>query len=190
MPTEQKTWTEYDVKELKTRDIAIELENGNWRIIHHFFWQGDRGIGGTECIKIWPTTDDNDGWRQVGEPTGRVLYDGGGNTWGSKFYSLGTESYTSQSIFWGESDQNALFASFSLPLKGENCRGYVSYEVELVEEGWILNSWSNYTHQVKWWNYPLMTAQQYSMSGILYGGAFETAQSAIQLFDLWDEERS
>ncbi|OUQ81085.1 hypothetical protein [Flavonifractor sp. An100] len=181
-----RSWREYDVKELKTSDIAVELENGNWRIIHHFFWQGDRGIGGTECLKIWPTDRLNEGWRREGEPTGRVLYDRGGNTFESDFYFLGEESYTAQSIFWGQTYNNDLFAAFSLPLTGENCRGYVSYEIELVEEGWIIDSWSNYTHQVKWWNYPLMTAMQYSQAGMLYGGDFETAQSAIQLFDLWD----
>ncbi|MGI5962844.1 MAG: hypothetical protein ACOX7N_03895 [Lawsonibacter sp.] len=179
--------TVYDVKELKTSDIAVELENGNWRIIHHFFWQGERGIGGTECMKIWPTDQENEGWRRVGAPSGQVLYDRNGTTFASDFYSLGMEDYTSQSIFWGESNRNDLFAVFSLPLVGENCRGYVSYEVEMVEEGWIINSWSNYTHQTGWWNYPLMTAKQYSASGILFGGKFETIQSAIQLFDLWDE---
>lgn len=179
--------TVYDVKELKTSDIAIELENGNWRIIHHFFWQGDRGIGGTECLKIWPADQENEGWRRVGKPTGRVLYDRGGTTFESDFYSLGEESYTASSIFWGESNHSDLFATFSLPLTGENCRGYVSYEIELVEEGWIINSWSNYTHQVKWWNYPLMTARQYAQAGILFGGKFDTIQSAIQIFDLWED---
>ena len=179
--------TVYDVKELRTSDIAVELENGDWRVIHHFFWQGDRGLGGTECMEIWPTDQDNEGWRQVGAPTGRVLYDWKGNTYTSGFYSLGTERYSSQSIFWGLTDSTGLFADFSLPLRGENCRGYVSYQVEMVEGGWILNSWSNYTHQVEWWNYPLMTARQYAMSGTLFGGAFDTVQSAIQLFDLRDE---
>ena len=51
----------------------------------------------------------------------------------------------------------------------------------MVEEGWLLSSWSNYTHQVSWLNYPAMTAQEYDMSGMLNGfGAFETSQSAIQ----------
>ena len=80
-----------------------------------------------------------------------------------------------------------LFADFSFPLRGENCRGYVAYEVEVTERGWIINSWSNYIHQVKWWNYPLQTARQYAMSGILFGGTFDKVQSAIQLFELWDD---
>ena len=59
----------------------------------------------------------------------------------------------------------------------------------MVEEGWIIDSWNNYTHQVKWLNYPLMTAQEYDMSGIWGGfGAFDTSQTSIQFYP-WGEDK-
>ena len=81
-------------------------------------------------------------------------------------------------------------AVFSLPRRGERCRGYLTYGVETVEEGWLLDSWSNYTHQVKWLNYPAMTAQEYDRSGIWNGfGAFHTAQTAIQFYPASEAEK-
>ena len=172
-----------DVRELRASDIAVELPEGRWRIIHHFLWQGYPGPRTTECIKLWPTTQEQleGGWRQEGGLTGRLLYDWEGTTYTGDYYSISTVNYTSQSIFWGQTENTDPFALFSLPRRGDNCRGYLTYGAEMVEEGWLLSSWNNYTHQVSWLNYPAMTAQEYDMSGMLNGfGAFETSQSAIQ----------
>lgn len=176
--------TVYDVKELRLDDIAVELPEGRWRIIHHFLWQEDPGLRTTEAIKLW-STDRLDGWRMDGEITGRLLYDWAGTTYTGDYYRISTETYVSDSIFFGRSQNTDPFALFSLPRRGDACRGYLTYGVETVEEGWILDSWNNYTHQVKWLNYPAMTAQEYDMSGTWNGfGAFHTSQTAIQ-FNPW-----
>ena len=176
--------TVYDEKELRLSDIAVELPGGRWQIIHHFLWQADPGLRTTECIKLWPITEERlGGWRSEGVFTGRLLYDWEGRTYAGDYYSIETEHYTSDTVFWGETQSSDLFAVFSLPREGDRCRGYLTYGAELVDEGWLLSSWSNYTHQVKWLNYPAMTAQAFDMSGIWGGfGAFDTAQSAIQFY--------
>ena len=169
----------------------MELPGGRWRIIHHFLWQAEPGLRTTECISLWPTTRDGfDGWRQEGEVTGRLLFDWQGTTYEGDYYSISTEPYTVNSLFWGESQSTDPTALFSLPWRGERCRGYLTYGVETVEEGWLLDSWSNYTHQVKWLNYPAMTAQEYDRSGIWNGfGAFHTAQNAIQFYPASEAEK-
>ena len=183
--------TVYDVRELRLSDIAVELPGGRWRIIHHFLWQAEPGLRTTECISLWPTTRDGfDGWRQEGEVTGRLLFDWQGTTYEGDYYSISTEPYTTNSFFWGESQSTDPTAVFSLPRRGERCRGYLTYGVETVEEGWLLDSWVNYTHQVKWLNYPAMTAQEYDRSGIWNGfGAFHTAQTAIQFYPASETEK-
>lgn len=183
--THTQVSTVYDVKELRLSDIAVELPGGHWRIIHHFLWQEDPGLRTTECIKLWPAAQDRlEGWQQEGELTGRLLYDWAGTTYTGDYYRITTEHYTSSSLFWGETENTDPFALFSLPRQGERCRGYLTYGIQTVEEGWIIDSWSNYTHQIRLLNYPAMTAQEFDMSG-LWRGAFETAQTAIQ-FNPWD----
>ena len=182
--------TVYDVKELRLSDIAVELPEGRWRIIHHFLWQEDPGPRTTECIKLWPSCRDSmGGWRQAGGLTGRLLYDWEGVTYTGDYYSISTETYTSDSIFWGETQNTDPFALFSLPRQGERCRGYLTYGMETVEEGWLIDSWCNYTHQVGWLNYPAMTAQEFDQSGAFSGATFRTSQTAIQFDPLSDSEK-
>ncbi|MGE4277895.1 MAG: hypothetical protein AB7E30_12080 [Lawsonibacter sp.] len=175
--------TEYDVKELKLTSIAVELPEGHWRVIHHFLWQTKPAVrGSTECIRIWPAYRlDRDGFQLEGELSGRMLYDNGGVTYVGDYYSLKTEDYVSNSMFFGTTAGSDPFALFSLPARGEQCRGYVTYGMEELTPGSLLDSWVNYTHQTGYLNYPLMTAKQYAMSGMWGGGAFDTVQSAIQM---------
>lgn len=174
--------TEYDVYELKLTSVAVELPGGRWKVIHHFLWQADPGIRGTECIQLWTTDRSLDGWRGLESLTGRLLYDRDGVTYTGDFYSLGRTAYGYDSLFFGYTSGSDPMAAFSLPRTGENCRGYVAYETEAVEAGWLLDSWINYTHQVSRLNYPLVTALDYRTSGVLWGGAFDNAQCAIQFF--------
>ncbi len=174
--------TEYDVKELKLTNIAVGLPGNNWRVIHHFLWQEEPHVrGSTECIRLWPAGRlGKDGFRPAEAFSGRVLYDDGGTTYAADYYSLQTEDYVSNSPFFGPGSGSDPFALFSLPRRGEQCRGYVSYGMEQILPEYLLDGWINYTHQTRFLNYPLMTAQEYALSGMWGGGAFETAQAAIQ----------
>lgn len=152
----------YDQKELRLTTIALELPAGKWKVIHHFQWIIDPGFGGTEVIQLWPAYRKEEGWRSHGELTGQVLYDHQGQSYRSPFHSLDHESYSYQSIFWGEQASTDVFAEFSMPNSGQNQRGYVSYTMEALQEGWAINSWINYTHQTLWPRYPAITAKAYA----------------------------
>lgn len=174
--------TEYDVFELKLTSIAVGLPGDNWRVIHHFLWQAEPNVrGSTECIRLWPASRlGKDGFRLAEGFSGRVLYDEGSTTYVANYYSLQTEDYVADSVFFGARSGSDPFALFSLPRRGEKCRGYVSYGMVQIHPEYLLDGWINYTHQTRLLNYPLVTARQYSLSGVWGEGAFDTVQAAIQ----------
>lgn len=180
------TYTVYDVKELHLTGIGVELpgERSQWKVIHHFLWTADPGFYGTESIQLWPSYGARlQGWTSDGTFTGRVLYDREGQTFSAPYYSLGYETFTSNSIFWGQRTSTDMFAAFSMPGNGENHRGYVAYTLKETEEGWMLDSWMNYTHQMTWLQYPVVTAKEMRMSvGVNNAGAFRTIQDALQVY--------
>ncbi len=177
--------TVYDVKELRITGIGVELpgEREQWKIFHHFQWTTNPGFCGTESIQIWPTTRLDEGWMESEDMTGQILYDDDGKTYISSYYSLQAETYASTSIFFGEQTNHDLFATFSFPNGVENHRGYLSYTVEEVADGCIIDSWINYTHQMYWFQYPVLTAKEKRMvNGWNDAGAFKTIQDALQFY--------
>lgn len=173
--------TEYVVKEMKVTNLAVELPGKRWQIIHHFQWQAQPKYRTTECIALKTAARaDVEGVHMEGPVTGRLLYDKDGTTYLGDYYRLGVEDYTTDSIFWGATEYHCPMALFSMPLDGENCRGYLTYPMSAGEISKILQSWMNYTHQVGFWNYPLMTAEEYEKMGIWRSGSFQTAQASIQ----------
>lgn len=181
---EQKTV--YDVKELRITGVGVQIpgERERWIIFHHFLWTTDPGFYGTESIQLWPVYRDiADGWCSDGEVTGRVLYDKGGKTFAAPYYSLGNQTFTSNSIFWGEQTNTDVFATFSMPRQGENYRGYVAYLIAEMQDDYIISSWINYTHQRSWLQYPAMTAMEKRMTNSWNdAGAFMTVQDALQFY--------
>ncbi|MGI6029646.1 MAG: hypothetical protein ACOX81_09620 [Candidatus Heteroscillospira sp.] len=176
--------TEYDVKELRTTGVAVELpgDRGGWKIFHHFRWVVHPGFRGTEALQLWPTDRIDEGWSPAENLTGRLLCEIDGVTKTAPYYSLGRESYISNSFMWGERQNNDVFACFSLPRKGENCRGYVSYEVRENNEDYIIDSWVNYVHQRGYLQYPVMTAAERRMRGGFNDSVFFTVQDALQFY--------
>lgn len=178
--------TVYDTKELHLTDVAVELpgEREHWKIFHHFLWTINPGFQGTESLQLWPVYNHVEGWAAKDPPTGQVLYDDTeGNTYSASFYSLAAESYTTQSIFWGDRYVKDLFATFSLPSKGENQRGYVSYGIVVTQPGFIIDSWVNYTHQTSRWQYPVLTARENRKQGAWNDSfPFFTVQNALQFY--------
>ena len=104
-------------------------------------------------------------------------------TYAAPFFSLGEETYTASVVFFGESTYSRPFAAFSFPRRGENQRGYISYTIQENQDGYIIDSWINYTHQRSWLQYPVKTAMEYRMGGGWnQGSAFKTIQDALQFF--------
>ena len=178
-------YTVYDQKELRITGIALELpgEKESWKIIHHFQWVIDPGFRGTEVLHLWPAYRKGNGWNSAGELSGQVLYDHDGQVFSAPFYSLGQETYTQNSIFWGQQTSTDVFAEFSLPNRCENHRGYISYTVAAVQEGWSIDAWINYTHQTPWPQYPVITAKEKQQTmGVGDTHTFKTVQDALQFF--------
>ena len=178
--------TVYDVKELRLTGVAVQLpgERETWMVFHHFLWTTDPGFCGTEVLQIWPADENmQDGWRFAGDVTGRVLYDRDGQTFTASYHTLGRQTYTADSVFFGQRTNSDLFAAFSLPRHGEHARGYVAYSTTEVRDGYILSSGVYYTHQQSWLQYPVVTAMEKRLT-TTWGdsGAFRTVQDALQFY--------
>lgn len=180
----------YDVNELQLTNIAVELpdEREHWKLFQHFLWTVNPGFHGTESLQFWPVYRMGEGWSKAEECSGRLLYDKDGETFASPYHTLEEETYTSNSWFLGEQVSTDVFATFSLPDSGENQRGYVTYTVKEMSDGWIISSWINYTHQKHWWQYPVKTALEHRKTeGFSSRGAFITVQDAVQFNPTLDE---
>ena len=177
--------TVHEVKELLLTDVAVQLpgETQRWKIFHHFRWTVNPGFAGTEALQVWPAYRENEGWADAGSLTGQVLYDHGGMVYTAPFYTLADESNSSDSFFWGSREVTDVVATFSMPRKGEAHRGYVSYGIKAEKDGWMVNSWVNYTHQKSRLQYPVLTAAETRKA---YGWndayPFTTVQHALQFF--------
>ena len=147
-------------------------------------WTTDPGFCGTEVLQIWPADENmQDGWRFAGDVTGRVLYDRDGQTFTASYHTLGRQTYTADSVFFGQRTNSDLFAAFSMPRHAEHARGYVAYTAAAVQSGYLLNSWCNYTHQQSLLQYPAVTAMEKRMTSAFGNtGAFYTVQHALQFF--------
>ncbi len=182
-------YSEYVVKELKVTNLAVELPGRQWKIIHHFQWQVQPKYRTTECIALKSAAHTGvEGVHMEGTVTGRLLYDKDGTTYLGDYYRLEEEVFATNSIFWSPTEKHLFMALFSIPLGGENCRGYLTYPMSAGEDSKILKSWMNYTHQVGFWNYPLMTAEEYEKLGIWRSGSFQTAQASINWISEETEE--
>ena len=184
-------YTVYDEKELRLTSVAVELpgERETWRVLHHFRWLTDSGFPGTESLQLWGADRRPEGWVRTGEITGRVLYTRDGVSYAAPYASLDDETYTAASFFLGEQTVTDTFASFSLPGRGEDQRGYVAYTVTARPAAvqYMINSWVNYIHQRGWWQYPVKTAAEYRMSGARgRADPFVLVQAALQFYNLGD----
>ena len=178
--------TVYDVRELRLTSVGVQLPGAQetWRVYHHFLWTTDPGFCGTEVLQIWPADENmQDGWRFAGDVTGRVLYDRDGQTFTAPYHALGRQTYTADSVFFGQRTNSDLFAAFSMPRHAESARGYVAYTAAAVQSGCLLSSWCNYTHQQSLLQYPAVTAMEKRMTSAFgNAGAFYTVQHALQFF--------
>ena len=176
--------TVYDVKELRITGVGVELPGERWMLIQHFLWTTPPGFRGTESIQLWPASRAGmEGWRSGGTLTGRVLYDEGGQTYAAPYCFLGEQTFAYDSLFWGQQIRDDLFAAFSLPRDGANCRGYLAYPIERVRDGYIVDGWFNYTHQQSWMQYPVMTAMENQMTnGWNWEGVFYEVSTALQFY--------
>ena len=184
--SERDTESADDAKDLRITGIGVKVSDDRerWIIFHHFLWNQAHKFYGTEAIQLWPVYRDlSDGWDSGGDVTGRVLYNRNEETFVADYYSLGTQTYASNSFFFGPQDNTDVFATFSMPQQGSSYRGYIAYPIEEVQDGCIISSWINYVHQKSWVQYPVMTAMENRMTNSWnYAGAFQTLEDALQFY--------
>lgn len=178
--------TVYDTEELRITEVAVEIpgERRTFVLFHHFLWLEDPGFRGTDGIQIWPASrqDDHSCWIQTMDFSGQVLCETDGVTRTAPYYSLGTVTGTSTSVFWQNGPSTDGIAAFSLPRDGENCRGYVSYSVEEFNPGHILDSWFNYYYQESPFQYPVRTAADAISPGTAGNrDCFQCVTTALQM---------
>lgn len=181
------------IGELQFTGVAVRLSSNpqTIRLFQRFQWQGRQRFYGTEALQLWTASDE--AWAVTSDVTGRLLYDNGDQIYTAPYASLGRKSYEYNSMFWGSRDRVDVFASFSLPSSGENCRGYLTYSVEAYEavNNYLISSWLNYNHQRTWMQYPVQTAEEDILAFSWNEGAFSMSQSAIQFYpaeDGWEAE--
>lgn len=180
------TFDDNTPKPLKITGVAVELggERERWRMFHHFQWEAGTSFSGTEAMQFWPAYHVGDGWAKSGQATGRVLCERDGTEVCAPYYSLGEETFTADSVFFGMRTSTDLFASFSFPRNGDRCRGYVAYETAETRDGHIIDSWVNYAHSRRLFQYPAASAKEWIQTrGINYDlEPFLLIQDALQFF--------
>jgi hypothetical protein len=122
------------------------MADGRWMAIHHFHWGEGPRLRTSECILLWPAYKDNfsQGYRLDRAITGRILFDRDGQVYTGDYYSLSDQTYTEPSFFGMPQSTNTYpIATFSLPLRGDYARGYLCYVVEVLDEGWLFDSWND-----------------------------------------------
>ena len=166
--------------------VKVSDEPHKWIIFHHFIWTENPGFCGTESVHLWPVYQDiSSGWISDGEISGRVLYDKDGETFIAPYFSVEEINYTYESLFFGNQTRRDIFASFSMPKKGNNRRGYVSYSVKGNSSADVIYSSMHYTHQKSRFQYPVMTAAEKRMAlQAPISGVFYTVSQRIQFFTL------
>lgn len=120
----------------------------------------------------------------MGDLPDRVLYEKNGTSYTADYAVLQNENYNTRDgfPFYDMMEHSSIFAEFSMPRHGENCRGYVAYEIKEKENDWWIDSWLNYTHQNTLVQYPVLSAaQSRKQGGVMDRRVFTTVQNALQV---------
>lgn len=175
---------EYDVNELHLTMVAVEVDDFEWRVIHHFSFDPKPNFLGTESLKFWrgPQT-----FTLVSHTcSGRLLCEKNGETLTADYHFLGIRSYeTASTLFWGRTYQQDLFAEFSFDNSSVNPRGYVTFKMYGTGRESFIDSWVDFTHQ-KLPTYPAQSAGEFRRTNLFSNSFFVTVQDALQF--VTDEE--
>ncbi len=163
-------YTVFDVREVRATNILVRLPEDDgrevWQVLHHVLWVEDVKFYGTECVELRSTCRDGLSWWPIGDCSGRVLYTHGDVDYAAPYYSLDYQTYTQDSILWGQQTSRNLMGLFTFPNFGSGQRAYVTYKFEQNgSHKSIIDSWLFYTHQEGWWEYPARSAFAYRKTG-------------------------
>lgn len=134
--------------------VQTEAEKETWKIFCFYNWTQPPAIYRTDCIYIEPVynTSNQVNWEKIGEISGRVLCEKDGKTYASPYYSL------EENVIGQEEEKNPIYSvldtserqSFlgrmSFLMGSENCRGYISYKVQLNSDLDLIKMHVCYSH--------------------------------------------
>lgn len=177
---------DYDIR---LTNVIVLVPGDTPRVIlfNHFSWLSTPKFYGTAALNILPTYEVSaELWRLEDGPTGRILYDDGGDSFVADYHSIEMRTVTSN-LFRNVAPSPSLYASFIFPNQGTRQRGYITYTIApraLLPEGYRQAGYSQmtYMHQKKRFLYPAETADSSSIFSI--NGPFESMQPAPLIFEL------
>ena len=164
---QEMAWEEAD---LVLCDIAIELPENVWVMVHHFSWQKTVPLPGTEAFQIWPLSI-QEGWYSDRSVSGRILCSRRGEEICADLPALMQEEEVSD-WFGGTRSQMRVTSEFAFPQGAEKARGYLIYRMEKPD----LTEWTGidfgvcYTRQEAGAVYPFLRAIEKSHAGQKEGG--------------------
>lgn len=185
---------------LKLESIAVVLSEKPrvWKVFYHFTLPDEKGYFGTDALELRPMQ--LFGWTDfTEEPHGRILIGQKGETQTAVIPSVTRGYYNQQGVTFGTFSTgfsgDAYFASFSLPNKYENARGYVTLSVNdpypAIDFAWGENAkeliWSRYStglyyiHQVNGFHYPVQSAEAFRKSSSYMSRGAEFAVVVLEM---------
>ncbi len=177
----------YDEHSIDMSNIAVLIPDEQPRLVlfHYFHWLTNPGFRGTDAIRLNPAYENEyRTWLLTNDIHGRVFYNTNNQQLSAPYHSIETRTVV-HPIFSSLPSQNIVFATFSFPDQGNNHRGYLTYSVTSPESTQFFSSLPTYIHQETLLQYPVMTAESYSINRDHY--SMSTPFSHIQPRSLMGE---
>lgn len=145
---------EYGAENLRITSVAVELssEDNQWKIFRHFLWMSNPGFCGTDAVVVNSANMSANNWLTVYDYdiTGQMLYDLDDASYVASYHSLSNIASFLR--------DKTVTAEFSMPNKGKNHRGYVSYAAQQNNLDALFCDSMEYVHQIYLIQYPVRTA--------------------------------
>ena len=157
-----------DTKHMRVTRVLIALneDETEWKVIHHFCWVSDQRFSGNDAIRMEPADlQPIKGIVRKGPVTGRLLYtDPAGIVYEAPFAKLEFDQSPQPAIDFGNQTPSSYYAAFSWPKQGRDCRCYLSYCVEIEQPDIRIFSLAYYIHDTGAVRFPCQTALDYAKS--------------------------
>ncbi len=160
----------YNEHSIDMTNIAVLIPNEQSRLVlfHYFHWLTNPGFRGTDAIRLNPAYENEyTTWLLTSDINGRIFYNINNQQFSAPYHSIETRTVV-HPIFSSLPSQNIVFANFSFPDQGENHRGYLTYSITSLESTQFFTSLPTYIHQESLIQYPVMSAESYSIKSDHY----------------------
>ncbi|MBQ4563110.1 MAG: hypothetical protein IJA58_01365 [Lachnospiraceae bacterium] len=168
--------------DLATAIVSVRLAGDHqWKFFHYFEWLTEPNVHRVDALLISPVYQNEQFFLPVGELgeiSGRLLYDRDGETFSSSDYTSNCTVRQTEFLFT-KSRKIDIVAGFSFPRDGEHYRGYFCYNARQNNDRFSLNTWSTYFHPKSWLQYPMMPADK-----VAHASSFASIFRSSAFYDL------